>query len=126
MTREDLLSQSWTGPPLELNGRELTLSLGGIELLRRWRNPLVTGADSDSSPFSAVAEIALVCYSDKAELIALRKMTEADRGEAVLDFMLENDGEMLRLQDGILERLKAMTAAAVESETPGKEQARAD
>lgn len=124
MKRDNLLSQAWTGEPLELNGRELVLSYGRQELLRAWGNELFCDGGTDQTAVHAMGEIALVCYSTMPEIYELRKMSREDRHEKVIDFMLNAEADMGRITQGIQDRIDAVKASMVESELLGKGDAR--
>jgi hypothetical protein len=124
MKRDNLLTLSWTGAPLVHNGRELVLSYGRFELLKSWGNELLSDADTDQSRSHAMGEIALVCCSTKDEIKELNRMTADDRKAAVTEWMIDNEEATGDLFEGIEIRIAAIKAATVESETPGKEDAR--
>ena len=121
MKRDDLLSTAWTGKPLELGGRELRLSAGRHGLLGYWKNAFFEEGQTGQSSLAAMGELVMVCYLTKDEVKGVQRMTNEDRAKAVVDFMLEFEDELPEIQAGIQERMEAIKAAIVESESPGKE-----
>jgi hypothetical protein len=67
-----------------------------------------------------MGELVMVCYLTKDEVKGVQRMTNEDRAKAVVDFMLEFEDELPEIQAGIQERMEAIKAAIVESESPGK------
>ena len=119
--RQNLLESAWIGPPLELNGRELKLSPGKHDLLKLWRNAFFSkNPDPDETTIHAMGEMVMVLHAVKTELKALRKMTDAERSEAVTDFLIEYEDEFGAIQKGLEDRMGAFAASMVESESPGK------
>lgn len=118
--RECLLSRAWTGAELTLGGRELALASGRFELLRYWKNAIMGEGGGDQSEVGAMHEVAWAMYLTKDEIKASKRMSDAERREAVLDFALEFEDELAGISDGIKDRLLSIKAAAVESELPGK------
>lgn len=119
--RECLLSRAWTGEPLIVGGRELALSAGRYELLRYWKNAIMAETVTDQTEVGALHEIAWVMWMTKDEVKAAKRMTLEKRREAVLDFALDHEEDLLSIEDGIKDRLLSIKAASVEAETPGKE-----
>jgi hypothetical protein len=123
MKRDDILSRAWTGEPLTLGGRPITLTPVRYALLEYWKNALFRPENTAQNAISAMGELILVCYCDKAEIKELQKMDEKERENAVLDFMLKHEDEWAGVAEGIQKRLEAIQASMVESEGAGKGEA---
>jgi hypothetical protein len=123
--RECLLSAAWTGLPLTLAGRELSLPFGRFEILRLWDNIIFgTNSKRDQSEIAAVYECAWVMFMTRDELAAVQSMTPDDFRKAFADWCLDHEDELPAVKEGIAGRLEQLKAAMVESVTPGKEDAR--
>ena len=123
--RECLLSAAWTGSPLTLAGRELTLPFGRFEILRLWDNIIFgTASKRDQSEIAAVYECAWVMFMTRDELMEVQRMTPEDFRKAFAAWCLAHEEELPSVKDGIAERLEQLKAAMVESVAPGKEDAR--
>ena len=120
MKRDDILSRAWTGEPLTLGGRQLTLSPVRYALLEYWRNSLFQPQNTAQNAISAMGELVLVCYCDRSEIKELQKMGDEERADAVLNFMLAHEDEWSGVTEGIQKRLEAIQASMVESEASGK------
>lgn len=125
MKRECLLSRSYTGNPLTLDGVELAFSPLVNEILRELKTALFTGnGDGSQTHQAGLCEGVLVMYllakEDRTALAELRKMNREDRAARVLDFYLEHEQGIDALKPEIFARMEAAAAAIVESEDAGK------
>jgi hypothetical protein len=123
MKRDDILSRAWTGEPLMLGGREITLTPVRYALLEYWKNSLFRPDESTQNAIAAMGELILVCYCEKSEIKELQRMSPEERHEKVMDFILLHEDEFTSVSSGIQKRLEALQASAVESEAKGKEEA---
>jgi hypothetical protein len=123
--RECLLSAAWTGSPLTLAGRELSLPFGRFEILRLWDN-VIFGSNSkrDQTEIGAVYECAWVMFMTREELAKVQAMPPEEFRKAFADWCLDHEDELPSVKEGIAGRLEQLQAAMVESVTPGKEDAR--
>ena len=123
--RECLLSAVWTGPPLMLAGKELRLPFGRFELLRRWQNIIFsTGSTRDQSETAAVHEFAWLMAMDKSQLAEAVSKTRDELESRFIEFCTTHEDELPEIISGVIERLEQLKAAMVESDAPGKEDAR--
>jgi hypothetical protein len=121
--RQNLLNQTWTGAPIMIAGREIILSPVRYALLEYWGNVLFNGDNTAQNPAEGMGEMLLVCWMERAELKEMQRMTPAQRRDAVMSFMLENEDEVEAATLAMQERMQSVKASAVESVAPGKEDA---
>ena len=119
-TRKNLLDLAWTGAPLTIAGNEICLSHGRRALLASWGNSLFDSKNTDQNQSDAMGEIVMVCSATKNRLMEIRGMTDSQRKQAVVEFMLDNEDELDAVFEGVADRLQAIAAANVEPATPGK------
>jgi|APGre2960657404_1045060.scaffolds.fasta_scaffold22532_3 hypothetical protein len=125
MKRECLLSRSYTGNPMTLDGVELFFSPLANEILRELKTALFTGeGDGTQTHQAGLCEGVLVMWllakEDRAGIAELRKMSREARARCVLDFYLDHEAGIDALKPEILARMESIAAAIVESEAGGK------
>ena len=128
MTRDCLLSKSYTGNPLKFKGEDIHYSPIANDILREFKTAFFHGAD-DQTDFSGLAEgvmiMDLLRENNLARINELREMPREKRHREVLTFSLDNEAEITRLQPVIIERVQAAMSASVESEAGGKSHSQA-
>lgn len=123
MKRECLLSRAYTGGNMTFKGTDIYFSALANDILREFKNGILHDA-KDQTDLSGTSEIVLVMYllaeNKMGDIQDLRKLTREDRHSKILDFTIENESEIERLQADIVDRLQSTIASAVESDAPGK------
>lgn len=124
-TRKDLLTAAWAGDPLIINGRELVLSAGKNELLTHWGNILFNKSSGrDQTEAAAYGEMIYLCMLSGADEIRdFRALSESERHQKVMDFMLYNEDDFERAKEWVDHSSQMVSAALVEAMTPGKHEA---
>ena len=123
--RECLLSAVFVGPPLKLGDKELTLPFGRFEILKMIDNVVFgTNSKRKQTEIGAIYECAWIMSLSKSEMIDLMASDEEARTAALARFCIEHEDELPDIKHGIVARLEALKAAMIESDTPGKEDAR--
>ena len=123
MNRTELQDQAWIFPQAIIGGRTCKLSPARLSILRRFKNPLITGeADFNEHP-GAADEMAAVLSLPKDEVKALVAMTEDERAQFVTMFGLDHEDEILTALAAINQQMRSVEASAFEAmDTPGKSQ----
>ena len=118
--RDDLLSRAWTGAQLEIGGKPIILSAVRYAVLEYWHNRLFDETNERQNAMAAMGELILVCSATREEFKELQRLTVEERAEKVMDFLVEHEEEIDAVSQGVQDRLEAIKAAMVESESPGK------
>lgn len=121
MNRTELQDSAWIFPDAIIGGRPCKLSPARLALLRRFKNPLITGAADFSEHPWAADEMAAVLSLPAAEVKRLAALTDTERALAVSEFGLDHEDEIIAALATINRRMQSIEAAAVEAvEAPGK------
>ena len=108
---------------MTFNGNEVYFSALANDILREFKNGVLHDA-KDQTDLSAISEIVLVmdllARKEMEKIQVLRKLSREDRHAKILDFTIGYEDEIERLKPEIVDRLQSITAASVESDSPGK------
>ena len=122
MNRTELQDNAWTFPGATIGGRVCKLSPARLSLLRRFKNPLITGEADFSEHPGAADEMAAVLSLPKDEVKALAAMTYEQRADAIMNFGLEYEDEIIGALATINRQMQSTEASAFEAvEAPGKQ-----
>jgi hypothetical protein len=121
MNRTELQDNAWTFPSATIGGRVCRLSPARLSLLRRFKNPLITGEADFAAHPGAADEMAFVLSMPREQVKALAAMTDDQRAAAVLDFGLDYEDEIIGALAAINRQMQSIEASAFEAvESPGK------
>jgi hypothetical protein len=121
MNRTELQDNAWTFPNATIGGRPCKLSPARLSLLRRFKNPLITGEADFAAHPGAADEMAFVLSAPREQVKALAAMTHDQRAEAVMNFGLDFEDEIIGALAAINRQMQSAEASAVEAvEAPGK------
>lgn len=118
--RNDLLSRAWTGAQLEIGGKPIILSAVRYAILEYWHNRLFDETNEDQNPIAAMGELIMICSASREDFKAIQRLTAEERAAKVMDFIVEHEDQIDDVSAGVQDRLEAIKAAMVESESPGK------
>ena len=123
MNRTELQENAWTFPNATIGGRVCRLSPARLSLLRRFKNPLITGEADFAAHPGAADEMAFVLSMPRDQVKALAAMTDEQRSEAVMNFGLDYEDEIISALAAINRHMQSIEASAFEAvDAPGKSQ----